>query len=143
MTPFRFASSISSDSHIGLRAGGAEMYFSQFRVKQLATMLLITAPALMLSSPNPSHASGAKPDIGEDIFKNRCTICHGVDGSGRTTLGKKLKIPDLRSDEVQKLSDDKLIEIITNGKGDMPAFKKKLSLERIQYVIMQLRKLKL
>jgi hypothetical protein len=38
-----------------------------------------------------------------------------------------MNIPDLRSDGVQRHSDDELTEVITRGKGDMPAFGKKLS----------------
>ncbi len=76
-----------------------------------------------------------------DVFKTRCAVCHAVDGSGHTTQGKKLKTPDLRSDEVRKLSDDELLEIIRHGKGEMPAFQKKLSQESIQQVIMRLRNL--
>jgi mono/diheme cytochrome c family protein len=118
------------------------MYFSQVSVKQLAIILVMTASTIMLSLSNRAHANDAKPRIGEDIFRNRCTICHGLDGSGHTTLGKKLGVPDLRSDEVQKQSDDELLEIIATGQGDMPAFKKKLSRDSIYQVTIHLRKLR-
>ncbi|SRR6266851_683701 len=118
------------------------MAFSGTKLKQFASAVLITALSLMLFSHNRSEATGTMRASGSDIFKTRCAVCHGVDGSGRTTLGKKLKAPDLRSDEVQKLSNDELLEIIKDGKGaGMPAFEKKLSQESVQQVIIYLRNL--
>ena len=38
----------------------------------------------------------------ENIFKKDCTLCHAPDGSGNTSSGKAFKVPDLRSDVVQK-----------------------------------------
>jgi mono/diheme cytochrome c family protein len=87
------------------------------------------------------HANPGKRSVGEDIFRNRCTVCHGLDGSGETTLGNKLGIPDLRANEKQ-LTDDQMIKIITEGKGGMPAFKKKLSRDGIQEVIGHLKELR-
>ena len=141
MTPFRFASFISSDCR-SVEKVIQKSSLSRIRLKQLATVLVIAISALMLSFPNQSDAIGSLRKNGSDIFRNRCTVCHGVDGSGNTELGKKLQTPDLRSDEVQKLSDDELLEIITHGKGAMPAFKKKLSPDSIQQVIIHLRNLR-
>jgi len=69
-------------------------------------------------------------------------VCHGLDGSGDTTLGKKLKIPDLRLQKVQQLTDDDLIEVITKGNGEMPSFKKKLSRDSIYEVVGHIRRLR-
>ena len=115
---------------------------SWIRLKHLATVLVITAPVLMLSFPNQSDAIGTVRSNGSDIFRTRCSICHGVDGSGNTDWGKKLKAPDLRSGDVEKLTDDELVEIITHGRGAMPAFKKKLTRDSIQQVISHLRNLR-
>jgi mono/diheme cytochrome c family protein len=49
-------------------------------------------------------------------------LCHGANGSGDTTAGKALKAKDLRSAEVQKLSDAQLVAVISKGKGKMPPF---------------------
>jgi len=118
------------------------MGFSRTKHKQFAAAVLITPLSLMLFSHNRSETIGTIKGSGSDIFKTRCAVCHGVDGSGRTTLGKKLKIPDLRSEEVQKLSNDELLEIIKDGKGaGMPAFEKKFSKENVQQVIIYLRNL--
>jgi mono/diheme cytochrome c family protein len=117
------------------------MFLSPIRLKHLTAALVITATALMIFLPNRSGAIASVRNSGSDIFRTRCTVCHGVDGIGHTELGKKLKTPDLRSDEVQKLSDDELLEIIMDGKGEMPGFERKLTRDDIQQVILHLRKL--
>ncbi len=57
-------------------------------------------------------ASGPSAD-GATIFANHCAACHGSDGTNGSS-------PDL-SVEVPSLDDAQLEEIITNGKGGMPA----------------------
>src|SRR5262245_50546877 len=88
-----------------------------------------------------SQANSGKRSAGEDIFRNRCAVCHGLDGGGDTTLGNKLGIPDLRAEEKQ-LSDDQMLKIITEGKGGMPAFKKKLSRDGIDKVMGHIKELR-
>jgi mono/diheme cytochrome c family protein len=63
---------------------------------------------------------------GEAIYKAKCTPCHAADGSGNNVMGKKLNIRDLRSPEVQKMSDADLTGIISKGKDKMPAYEKTL-----------------
>ena len=82
----------------------------------------------------------AQNDI-EKIYKTNCTLCHAVDGSGNSPSGKALKSEDLRSDVVQKKSDADLAAAITNGKGKMPAFGKKLKPEDIAQLVAYIRAL--
>ena len=84
-------------------------------------------------------ATAAEPATSADNFKAECAMCHGADGSGNTPLGKNLKIPDLRSADVQKMSDKELAAIIANGKPPMPAFGKTLSAGDIQQLVSYLR----
>jgi cytochrome c6 len=101
------------------------------------------APALMwvaLSVLAMIPVSAAAQNLGESLYKTKCTLCHGADGSG-TTLGKKMKARDLRSPEVQKQTDEELIAIITNGKNSMPPFKAKLSPEHMPQVLGHIREL--
>jgi mono/diheme cytochrome c family protein len=51
----------------------------------------------------------------EELFKTQCSSCHGLDGSGATTAGKKMGLSDLRSQKVQSLSDDELFQTIAYG----------------------------
>lgn len=83
--------------------------------------------------------AAAADDAGKMTFEANCSICHGEDGSGDTPIGMSLMIPDLRSDEVQKLSDAELISVVTNGKDPMPSFKDKLSADEIKGVIAYVR----
>ncbi len=52
---------------------------------------------------------------GEDLYKAQCSSCHGMDGGGSTSAGKKLGLADLRSRQVQGLSDDELFKTIAYG----------------------------
>jgi mono/diheme cytochrome c family protein len=78
---------------------------------------------------------------GRKIYNARCSICHGVDGSGNTSSGKKLKASDLRTAEVQKQSDELLMETVMYGVGKMPGFEKKLSQDKVQQVLAYIREL--
>jgi mono/diheme cytochrome c family protein len=64
-----------------------------------------------------------------------------ADGSGSSPNGKVLKAKDLKSPEVQRVSDADLNAVITNGKGKMPAFGKKLSADAIKGLVAYIRAL--
>jgi len=81
-------------------------------------------------------------DNGADIYKTRCSACHGSKGAGDTMLGKNLKLRSLTSDDVQKQSDSELAIIIDRGKNRMPPFDRKLSKEQIGEVVKYVRSLK-
>jgi len=105
---------------------------------QLSLVMLGAAFAILTS-----RAVVARPpeSVGETIYKSKCTTCHGPDGSGQTSMGKMMKVHDLRSPEVQKQSDAELAAIITAGKSPMPAYGKQLDKEKIQQVVAYLREL--
>ena len=66
---------------------------------------------------NPLAATSEGGRQGREAFLTQCAACHGIDGSGRTPVGQNLypKVPDLRSDATQSLSDGELHYIIENG----------------------------
>ena len=76
---------------------------------------------------------------GETIFKSKCVLCHGPDGSGNTPLGKQLQAANLRSKDVQKLSDAELHKIVHDGRSNMPSFADQLSDYEIDEVIQYVR----
>jgi len=87
----------------------------------------------------------ALADAGSDggaIFKSNCAICHGADGRGQTPTGRALKVKDLGTADVQKLTNAEMQKIIADGKGSMPAFKDKLDQAGIDAVITFIRTLK-
>jgi mono/diheme cytochrome c family protein len=78
---------------------------------------------------------------GAAIFKSKCAMCHGPDGSGKTAIGEKLNIRDLRSAEVQKQTDAELSQIVTKGKNKMPPYDGKLTKELIDQLVAYVRDL--
>jgi mono/diheme cytochrome c family protein len=99
---------------------------------------LVGAMALTVFSI-PAFAGGAPDAAG--IYKAKCSMCHGPDGSGQTKIGISLKVRDLRSADVQKQSDADLAKMISAGKGKMPAYKSKLSAEEIDSLVTFIRDL--
>ena len=63
---------------------------------------------------------------GKEIYETKCIRCHGAEGIkgkwGATNL------------QTSRLDDKETIQIIQNGKRNMPSFKKKLSEEQINAV---------
>jgi len=115
------------------------MFYLPTNAKQILIAIIIVAPQLALSLPHGWWSTSANAQTGENIFRAKCAVCHGLDGGGQTANGKKLKVPDLRSDRVQHHDDDELLDIVTNGKGEMPPFGKKYSAEKIQQVVAYVR----
>lgn len=56
-------------------------------------------------------------DDGESTYKAQCMKCHGLNGDGNGHAQMKVKPADLRSDMVQKLSDEELFKTIAYGVG--------------------------
>jgi cytochrome c6 len=79
--------------------------------------------------PHTVRADGAA------VYKGKCAACHGADGSGNTSVGKNLKLRNLGSPEVQKMTDAELTTVITDGKAKMPAYGKKLSADEIKSLV--------
>lgn len=80
-------------------------------------------------------------DSGAALYKAKCAACHGANGKGETAMGKASKLRDLGSQEVQKLSDEDLSGIITNGKNKMPAYGKSLKSEQVKDLVAFIRSL--
>ena len=86
-----------------------------------------------------SSAFSAPASSGADTFKAKCAMCHGPDGAGSTPMGQRFKIRDLRSPDVQKLTDSELTAIIANGKPPMPAYGKTLTVADIGQLVAYIR----
>lgn len=81
-------------------------------------------------------------ETGAEIYKTRCSACHGANGAGDTMLGKNMKLRSLASPEVQQESDEDLIRITSKGRNKMPSYERKLSKEQIEDVVKYIRSLK-
>jgi cytochrome c6 len=73
-------------------------------------------------------------------FKSKCAACHGADGKG-SAMGQKLGTHDFSSPDVQKETDAQLTEIVTKGKGKMPAYGGKLEDSAIKDLVGYVRTL--
>lgn len=74
----------------------------------------------------------------EATYKAKCAMCHGADGKGETATGKTMKVKDFASEEVQKMSAEDLSEVISKGKGKMPAYKT-LTPEQVKDLVAHVR----
>jgi mono/diheme cytochrome c family protein len=79
-------------------------------------------------------------DIGSTYLAN-CAKCHGADGRGNTVLGRAMKLRDLHSPDVQRLSEDELLVILSKGaeRGRMAGFQKKLGAETLRQLAAYVR----
>ena len=105
------------------------------------TTFAIAALATTIAFPPRSKARVVADDA-PATFKAKCAVCHAADGSGNTPTGKTMKVRDLRSAEVQKNTGDQLSDIISKGKGKMPAYGKSLSSDLIKQLVTHIRTLK-
>lgn len=78
---------------------------------------------------------------GSDIFKTKCQMCHGPDGTADTPAGHAIKAPSFKSPAVIKAPDADLIAILKNGKGKMPAYAGKLTDDQIKAAVAYIRTL--
>ena len=97
----------------------------------------IVAGIATLANPGFLRAQGGA----DKVYKTNCVLCHAADGSGNSPSGKALKAKNLASEEIQKKSDAELTELITKGKGKMPAFGKKLKPDEIAQLTAYIREL--
>jgi mono/diheme cytochrome c family protein len=99
------------------------------------TVFLINLTIFALPDAVTAQSDAAK------VYKANCVLCHSANGSGDSSSGKALKAKDLRRDEVQKMSDAELADVITKGKGKMPTFGSKLSPDTIKSLVAYIRDL--
>src|SRR5947199_10695635 len=70
-------------------------------------------------------ASAADAKAGQAVYDKSCKSCHGADGTPNAAIAKMMKvdIKDLKSAEVQGMSDADLKKSISEGKGKMKPIK--------------------
>jgi mono/diheme cytochrome c family protein len=61
----------------------------------------------------------ADATAGKATYDKSCKGCHGPDGMPSAAMAKAMNLKDLKSPEVQAMSDADLKKIITEGKGKM------------------------
>ncbi len=114
---------------------GYDVYATGFSAKIEPSPLEVTLvrqvrrlamPSEIRNSPNPVPVSPVVLTEGLEHFADHCAGCHANDGSGKTQIGKNVypRVPDLRLEEIQSMSDGELFFVIHNGIRftAMPAF---------------------
>ena len=84
-------------------------------------------------------AACASPAVAQDAaatYKSKCALCHGPDGKGG-----KMGTRDFASPEVKAESDTQLTDVVTKGKGKMPAYGGKLKDTEIKDLIAHIHSL--
>ena len=81
-------------------------------------------------------------DSGADVYKAKCAMCHGADGTPPAAMAKSMGIKDMKSPDVQKESDADLKTAIEKGKGKMTGFAGKLTPAQIDDVVKYIRTMK-
>lgn len=94
-----------------------------------------------VSGPRRMQSGGMDDHQPKALYKAKCASCHGIDGSANTASGKNLKAKDLRSAETQKMSDEKLYQVIAEGRGKMPAFERSLGEDKCRQLVAYIREL--
>ncbi len=100
------------------------------------------AVALLSGAEGVLHASPLPQKSAQDVYLDKCSVCHAKDGSGNTAKGRKVKAKDLRSAEIVKMSDADLIHDVAQGKGkDMDGFEKELGADMVKQLVAYCRSL--
>ena len=126
--------------------GGFEEVKQRFKL----WFLLIAVAALcaavfasLLVNPTRANATSAEPFDAGAIFNDKCAKCHGRDGRAKSLHAKHVHARDLTSADWQNdVSDERIFNSISNGKGKMPSFRKKLSENDINSLVTYVRRLR-
>ena len=107
-----------------------------FTVAAAASLSLFT----VFGEGNTNEAAAA--DAGT-IYNRQCVSCHGRDGRGRTRKGRQTKARDMTNASWQDdVSDERLFNSISNGRGKMPAFRKKISENDVDALVAYVRRMR-
>ena len=113
--------------------------------------LLLAATILFTLSNQDSVVSAQrrntkpKAAVVGDLYKTNCARCHGAEGRGDTPLGQQYQAPDFTDPDwwrqhTNTTSRGKMLSFVFNGKGDMPAFDKKLTRSQIELLVDYVRR---
>jgi mono/diheme cytochrome c family protein len=72
-----------------------------------------------------AHVYAADAAQGKRVYEQHCSACHGESGTANAAAAKALNttIADLKSLQIQQMSEKQLKQVITEGKGKMPPIK--------------------
>jgi mono/diheme cytochrome c family protein len=96
----------------------------------LALVLLMTFGALAAGCGDAGERAN-----GKEIYTERCSSCHQVDGKGYDQI-----YPNLAGNPIVQLPDPApMIDVVVNGRGSMPPFAEELTERQLASVISYVR----
>lgn len=108
-------------------------------MKKIPHMMFLGILAFFSSNALAADAAG--------IYQQSCVKCHGADGRGQTTIGRKFKVKDFTDPAWQAQNPaSKIQTAIENGVKDpagkelMKAYKNELTPQEIQELVQYLQK---
>jgi mono/diheme cytochrome c family protein len=102
--------------------------------------LLLAAIAAIVTA---TTIQAADATAGKTVYERSCRSCHGANGTANPAISKSMKVEmkDLKSSEVQSMSDAELKKIIMEGKGKMKPIAS-LNAQQVDDVVAYMRTLK-
>jgi len=106
------------------------------RVIALFGIVVLSAAGLVARSGKSWTVEvNGTPLTGKELYMRHCSSCHGRNGVPRHKGARKLT----DSDWQERVSDERIFNVISNGKGRMPGFSKKLSEADIDSLVQYVR----
>ena len=107
-----------------------------------AAVLIFLASAISAAA-GPQKGRAAQVERGRAVYTANCVRCHGADGAGRTRMAEMVEPPDMTDPAWQRArSNARMVASVADGRGQMPAFKKKLSRQEIAASVAYVRTLR-
>jgi len=75
--------------------------------------------------PPRQRCTPPTPKPAKTVYDTSCKSCHGPDGTPNPAVAKMMKVEmkDLKSADIQSMSDADIATVITKGKGKMQPIK--------------------
>ncbi len=114
------------------------------RAKTFVSLTVAVLAAAVAAGVAPAGAqkrgAASQAERGRAVYEAKCARCHGADGAGRTRLAEIVEPPDLTDPAWQRQrGNSKMIASVSDGLGQMPAFKKKLTRQEIAAAVAYVR----
>jgi len=114
------------------------------KLMKIWVVILFVVMGVCLVSTRETQAKpmrSAEMTSPRSLYIQNCARCHGSNGKAQTREGRRLEADDLTTSDAKDISDAKLRRIITNGRGKMPAFGKRLNSSQITQIMGYVRSL--
>src|SRR5712692_2607587 len=126
-----------------------ELNLMRERLKFWSVLALLAAVFAVLfiaqATKTQARVNVPAPMAGDDktTFDSKCASCHGKDGRAKSLHARHVHARDMTDASWQnEVTDERLFNSITKGKGKMPAYGKKLSDDQIDALVRYVRQFK-